>query len=406
LWAHRIAVAAGAVFAASYTVIAIGRLPGFYLDRAGAALLGGALMVGFGVLPLDRALRAIDFNTIVLLLGVMIVVGNLRLSGCFRLVTKWVMIRARHPFVLLAAVILTAGFFSAFLFNDTICLALTPLVLDLVVRLRRDPVPYLLAVAMASNVGSVATITGNPQNIMIGSFSAIPYTAFAAALTPVAAIGLVLTFALISAFHRTEFWSEAAPDATPMPAHIHQPLMLKSVLMVIAMMAGFLAGQPPAKVALVAGAVLLITRRVRSERIYREIDWPLLLMFGGLFVVVAGFEHALLSPALIAEIGRQRLYQMPVLALVTAVLSNLVSNVPAVLVLKPFVMALPDPRRAWLVVAMAATLAGNLTILGSVANLIVVERAAGRGVAIAFWQYFRVGAPLTVLTIAVGLWWL
>jgi Na+/H+ antiporter NhaD/arsenite permease-like protein len=406
LWAHRIAVAAGAVFAASYTVIAIGRLPGFYLDRAGAALLGGALMVGFGVLPLDRALRAIDFNTIVLLLGVMIVVGNLRLSGFFRLVTKWVMIRARHPFVLLAAVILTAGFFSAFLVNDTICLALTPLVLDLVVRLRRDPVPYLLAVAMASNVGSVATITGNPQNIMIGSFSAIPYTAFAAALTPVAAIGLVLTFALISAFHRTEFWSEAAPDATPMPAHIHQPLMLKSVLMVIAMMAGFLAGQPPAKVALVAGAVLLITRRVRSERIYREIDWPLLLMFGGLFVVVAGFEHALLSPALIAEIGRQRLYQMPVLALVTAVLSNLVSNVPAVLVLKPFVMALPDPRRAWLVVAMAATLAGNLTILGSVANLIVVERAAGRGVAIAFWQYFRVGAPLTVLTIAVGLWWL
>jgi Na+/H+ antiporter NhaD/arsenite permease-like protein len=336
----------------------------------------------------------------------MIVVGNLRLSGFFRLVAKWVMIRARHPLVLLAAVILTAGFFSAFLVNDTICLALTPLVLDLVVRLRRDPVPYLLAVAMASNIGSVATITGNPQNIMIGSFSAIPYTAFAAALTPVAVIGLLLTFALIAAFHRTEFWSEAVPGAAPAPAHIYRPLMIKSVLVTIAMMAGFLTGQPPAKVALVAGAVLLVTRAVRSERIYREIDWPLLLMFAGLFVVVAGFEHALLSPAVIAEIGRQRLDNMPVLALVTAVLSNLVSNVPAVLVLKPFVMALPDPRHAWLVVAMAATLAGNLTILGSVANLIVVQRAARRGVAIAFWQYFRVGAPLTVLTIAVGLWWL
>ena len=132
------------------------------------------------MLPLDRALRAIDFDTIALLLGMMIVVGNLRLSGFFRLVTNWVVTRARHPLLLLAAVIVTSGFFSAFLVNDTICLALTPLVLDLVVRLRRDPVPYLLAVAMASNVGSVATITGNPQNIMIGSFSRIPYGAFAA----------------------------------------------------------------------------------------------------------------------------------------------------------------------------------------------------------------------------------
>ena len=154
------------------------------------------------MLPLDRALRAIDFDTIALLLGMMIVVGNLRLSGFFRLVTNWVVTRARHPLVLLAAVILTSGFFSAFLVNDTICLALTPLVIDLVMRLRRDPVPYLLAVAMASNVGSVATITGNPQNIMIGSFSGISYGAFAAALTPVAAIGLVLTFGLIALFHR------------------------------------------------------------------------------------------------------------------------------------------------------------------------------------------------------------
>jgi Na+/H+ antiporter NhaD/arsenite permease-like protein len=171
-------------------------------------------------------------------------------------------------------------------------------------------------------------------------------------------------------------------------------------------MAGFFAGQPPPKVALVAGAVLLVTRTVRTEKIYREIDWPLLLMFAGLFVVVAGFEQALLSPAIVAEIGRQHLDRMPILALVTAVLSNLVSNVPAVLVLKPFVTALPDPRHAWLVVAMAATLAGNLTILGSVANLIVVQRAARRNVVVAFWQYLRVGAPLTVLTILVGLLWL
>jgi Na+/H+ antiporter NhaD/arsenite permease-like protein len=150
----------------------------------------------------------------------------------------------------------------------------------------------------------------------------------------------------------------------------------------------------------------LVTRTVRSEKIYREIDWPLLLMFAGLFVVVAGFENGLLSPAVTAAIGRQNLAHTPLLALVTALLSNLVSNVPAVMVLKPFIVALPDPRRAWLVVAMSATLAGNLTIFGSVANLIVIQRAARRGVFVGFRQHLRVGAPLTAATILVGLLWL
>ena len=398
--------AAVAIFAATYIVIAIGKLPGFYLDRAGAALLGASLMVGVGVLSLDEALRSIDFDTIALLLGMMIVVGNLRLSGFFRLVNNWVVIRARHPLLLLAAVIVTSGFFSAFLVNDTICLALTPLVLDLVIRLRRDPVPYLLAVAMASNIGSVATLTGNPQNIMIGSFSRIAYGTFAASLSPVAAIGLAVAFALIALFHRAEFRTRERLHGAPAPAHAYRPLAVKSALVTLAMTAGFFAGLEPARLALVAGSLLLVTRAVRSRKIYREIDWPLLLMFIGLFIVVSGFEKAMLSPRIVAAIGRQHLDRMPVLAVATAVLSNLVSNVPAVLVLKPFVMALPDPRRAWLVAAMAATLAGNLTLLGSVANLIVVQRAAERGVGIGFWQYFRVGAPVTVLTILVGLWWL
>ncbi len=398
--------AAALIFAGTYIVIAIGKVPGLYLDRAGAALLGASLMVGLGVLSLDTALRAIDFGTIALLLGMMIVVGNLRLSGFFRLATNWVVTRARHPLLLLAAVIATSGFFSAFLVNDTICLALTPLVLDLVLRLRRDPVPYLLAVAMASNIGGVATITGNPQNIVIGSVSGIAYGSFAAALAPVAAIGLGVTFALIALLHPGEFLVRQELHAARMPAHAHRPLAIKAAIVALLMMAGFFAGIAPARLALVAGAVLLVTRAVKSGKIYREIDWPLLLLFAGLFIVVAGFEKSLLSPRMIAAIGRQQLDRAPVLALVTAALSNLVSNVPAVLVLQPFVGALPDPRRAWLIMAMAATLAGNLTILGSVANLIVVERAAKRGVTIGFWQYFRVGAPLTVLTILAGLWWL
>ena len=165
-------------------------------------------------------------------------------------------------------------------------------------------------------------------------------------------------------------------------------------------------GQPVAKVAIVGGAVLLFNRRVKADKVYREIDWPLLLMFAGLFIVVTGLETTVLTPEMIAAVGRLRLETVPVLATVTAGLSNLLSNVPAVLVLKPFVASVQNPQRAWLVIAMASTLAGNFTLVGSVANLIVAQRAQARGVTIGFWPYFKVGAPLTVLTIMLGMWWL
>jgi di/tricarboxylate transporter len=173
-------VAAAAVFAASYLALAVGRVPGLAIDRAGVALVGACLMVAGGALPLAEAYKAVDLDTLTLLLGMMIVVANLRLSGFFAQASGWVMRRARYPLALLAAVTAVAGVFSAFLVNDAICLVLAPLVLELTLSLRRNPVPYLLAVAMASNIGSTATITGNPQNMMIGSFSQIPYAQFTA----------------------------------------------------------------------------------------------------------------------------------------------------------------------------------------------------------------------------------
>jgi len=399
-------MAAVLIFVSTYAVIAIGKLPGFYLDRAGAALLGASLMAATGLLSLDDAYRAIDVDTIALLLGMMIVVANVRLSGFFCLVNNWMTMRARHPLLLLAAVTLVSGFFSAFLVNDAICLVVAPLVLDCVTRLRRNPVPYLLAVAMASNVGSTATITGNPQNILIGSFSQIPYAAFSAALWPVAAAGLVLTVLLIAVFFPGEFWTRERLRGQPESVRLHQPLMMKSLVVVLAMVTAYFASQPPAKVALIAGSVLLMTRRVKSEKVYQQIDWPLLLMFMGLFVVVAGFEKSVLTPEAIRAVGSLHLDQIPILSVITVGLSNLVSNVPAVLVLKPFVANLPDPQRVWLTVAMSSTLAGNLTLVGSVANLIVVQVARARGVTIGFWEYAKVGAPLTVLTLLIGVLWL
>jgi Na+/H+ antiporter NhaD/arsenite permease-like protein len=312
----------------------------------------------------------------------------------------------RHPLGLLVAVVLASGVLSAFLVNDAICLVMTPLVLDVVGRVKRNPIPYLLAIAMASNIGSVATITGNPQNIIIGSLSGISYTAFTMALAPVAAFGLLATLILIAAVYRREFLTRELLPATTVPAHYHAPLMIKTVLVVAVMVVMFFLGQPVAKVAIIGGAFLLLTRRVSPQKIYREIDWPLLIMFVGLFIVVAGLEKTAITPHLSTLVGALHLDNAAALGVITAVLSNIVSNVPAVLVLKPFVTQLHDPQRAWLVVAMSATLAGNFTLVGSVANLIVAQRAKTRGVELDFRSYFLIGAPLTVLTIAVGLIWL
>ena len=394
------------IFLATYTVVALGKIPLYRIDRAGAALLGGSLMVAVGVLSLDDAYRAIDLNTITLLLGMMIVVANLRVSGFFRLVNGWIVSHVRHPLGLLTAVVLASGLLSAFLVNDTICLVMTPLVLDVVGRLKRNPVPYLLAIAMSSNIGSVATITGNPQNIIIGSLSGIPYSTFTATLAPVAAFGLLATWLLIAAVYRREFFTHEPLPHEPAPVPVHKPLMIKCVLVVAVMIALFFLGQPVAKVAIIGGSFLLLTRRVSPQKIYQEIDWPLLVMFVGLFVVVAGLEKTAIAPNLPALLGSLHLDNAVWLGTATAVLSNIVSNVPAVLVLKPFIVELHDPQRAWLIVAMTSTLAGNFTLVGSVANLIVAQRAKAHGVDLDFWSYLVIGAPLTVITIVAGLFWL
>ena len=394
-------MAAILIFLGVYAVLAIGHLPGFRVDRTGACIIGASLMIAFGVLDLREAYAAIDYDTIILLFGVMIVVANLRLSGFFSAVAEFVVEHAHRPILLLAAIVFVAGFFSAFFVNDTMCLVLTPLVLEITRQLRRNPAPYLLAIAMAANAGSVATITGNPQNMMIGSFSGIPYRSFAAALSPVAAASLVLTVAVIAAAYHREFRLQERVSIERRPMRVNRPLLWKSLAASAGMLVFFFAGWPVPKVALIAGALLLVTRRVKPERIYHEIDWSLLVLFIGLFIVVAGFEKTPVPADLFRAAQPYHLERISVLSATAAILSNIVSNVPAVLVFKPFVAQVGDPGRTWLTLAMSTTLAGNLTILGSVANLIVIQKAR-HAIKIGFWEYFRVGAPLAVLTIAVG----
>jgi Na+/H+ antiporter NhaD/arsenite permease-like protein len=394
------------IFAITYVVLAIGRLPGFRIDRTGAAIIGASFMVGVNALSLEQAYRAINFDTIILLFGMMIVVANLQLSGFFALMAERVVELAHSPLLLLIAIVAVSGIFSAFFVNDTMCLVLTPLVLEIAGTLHRNPVPYLLAVAMAANVGSVATITGNPQNMMIGSFSGIPYRHFLAVLGPVAVAGLVLVVAAVYLSYRREFVTGSGQVLVEKrPVRVDRGLMWKSLAIALGMIAMFFVGWPVPKVAMVAGALLLITRRVRPELVYQRIDWPLMVMFAGLFIVIAGVEKTSLETGLAALVGRLHLDNIYLLSGITALLSNLVSNVPAVLVFQPFIGHMHHPGRAWLVLAMASTLAGNLTVVGSVANLIVIQQARDK-VHIGFWEYFRVGAPLSVATILAGAAWI
>jgi len=396
------------IFGLTYLALAVGKIPGLRIDRSGIALVGAAAMLAFGVLDLHEAARAVDYETLLLLFGMMVVVAYLRLSGFFAAATEQIAARFSSPKALLAVTIGLSGVLSAFLVNDVVCVSLTPLVLDLTRRLKRPPIPYLVGLATASNVGSVATITGNPQNIIIGSLSHIPYLRFAARLAPVAAVGLVLTYIVVAVVYRSSLGgSEATPgDDLPEP-RVHRGLMLKSVGVTIVTVGLFFAGYPIALVALAAAGVLLLDR-VRPEKVYESIDWPLLVMFAGLFVVVHAFEatvvrtwgierwHALLDSPVVAVSG------------LSVVLSNLVSNVPAVLLFKPLMAAMSAAHReqAWLALAMSSTLAGNLTVLGSVANLIVVESARRSGTKLGFVEYLKVGVPLTVLTTLVGVAWL
>jgi Na+/H+ antiporter NhaD/arsenite permease-like protein len=332
----------------------------------------------------------------------MIVAAYLRLSGFFSLVTLAAVRQARTPSGLLAALIGAAGVLSALFVNDVVCLVLAPLVVGVTRRLALPPVPYLIALATAANVGSVATLTGNPQNMLVGSFSNLGYRGFLLREGPIALLGLGCVFVVVWTVYRRQLPAAFVADDARRRIHVHYPLMLKTVLAVGVMLIAFLAGVPIALVAIAGAAYTLFTRRVKPEKVYREVNWQLLVLFVGLFVLTGGFERSGLVEDLIRAAGALGLDRPAMLTAITALISNLVSNVPAVLLLKPIVPTLGEPERGWLILAMASTLAGNLTLLGSVANLIVVEAARAARIEIGFLEYCRVGVPLTVLTLVLG----
>jgi Na+/H+ antiporter NhaD/arsenite permease-like protein len=398
-------LAAYAIFLCSYLVFALGKFPGMKIDRPGAAIIGAVLMVAVRAVRPADALRFIDFGTIVLLFSMMLLVAYLHLDGFFDWVTEWIVARIK-PRHLLPAIIFLSGTFSAFFVNDIICLMMVPFTLKVTRRMGLRPTPYLLAVATASNIGSVATITGNPQNMLIGSFSGIHYRTFLMHLGPVAVAGTLLDWLALWLIYTRREIPAAASAAVPIDhVRVTRGNLFKAGAVILLVLAGFLAGLPPAQVAAVGAALMLITRTHEPRLVYDEVDWGLLVFFVGLFLIVGGAENIGLTSRLLEFGGHWNLQNAPTFTMVTAALSNIVSNVPAVMLLKSVVPRFANPQQGWLMLAMASTLAGNLTITGSVANIIVVERAKPE-VRITFGEYLRAGVPITIVTLAFGWLWL
>jgi len=392
------------VFVLVYLGMVLGGLPGLAIDRTGIALAGAIVLIASGRVGLDEAWRAIDVPTMALLVGLMVVSAQLRLGGFYGLVTRRLATRETSPQALLGVLVAVVGVLSAVLVNDIVCLAMAPVLVEVCARRRLDPAPFLLALACAANVGSAATLIGNPQNMLIGQALGLSFAGYLRDASVPTVLGLVVTWLVIRRSTAGRWSREVASPHVP-EVRFDRWQSAKGLLVLGAVVALFLATSLPRElVALAAAGILLLSRRTASRDTLGLIDGQLLLLFMGLFVV----NHALAATGAPARAldalasGGVDLRTPAWLFGVTAVLSNLVSNVPAVMLLLP---AATHPL-AGPVLALASTLAGNLIVVGSIANIIVVEQGARLGVPIDWRRHARVGVPITLATLAIAAGWL
>ena len=393
-----------AVFGLVYLGMILGGLPFLQLDRTGIALLGAIAVIGSEALSVDEAAQAIHLPTLILLFAFMVVSAQMRLGGFYTWVTRRLAALPIEPPLLLGALIVAVAGLSAVFSNDVVCLAVAPVLIDACEQRRLDPVPYLLALACAANIGSAATLIGNPQNMLIGQTLALSFAGYAAeAATPVL-IGLVVTWGLIAA-HTRGRWRAAGQAVHAVERRDDSETLdrwqtAKGLAVALLILLSFLFTSWPRDVVALTGAgVLLMSRKLHSSKMLGLVDWELLILFMGLFVVNGALQKTGLPAEAVAALAAAGLplAQPGPLFGATFVLSNIVSNVPAVMLLLPVAQhALAGP-----LLALVSTFAGNLFIVGSIANIIVVDAAARRGVRIDWRRHARIGVPVTLATLAV-----
>lgn len=408
------------VFLLTYAGIALGGVPGLALDRTGIALLGAIAMLAIGAVTLAEAVAAVDVPTLLLLYGLMVVSAQLQLNGFYVRAADLLARAAATPRRFLLGVMAVSAGLSALLVNDVVCLVFTPVVIAVARQTRRSPVPFLLGLACASNIGSAATLIGNPQNMLIGQVGRLAFDRFLYWCAPPAVAALAAAYGVLTWVYRREFRcaSAASPAAvaasgsvTPGAAawaadgHYNAIGAAKGALAALLLVVLFFTPIPREIAAMTVAGGILVSRSLDTRRILARVDWHLMTLFIGLFVVVHALEQTGLPARWVGGMAAAGWHlEAPVpLTLITATLSNLVSNVPAALLLVRFLPA--DQPATWYLLALTSTLAGNLITLGSIANLIVLEQARLHGVPIRFGEHARVGVPVTLISLTIAVLW-
>lgn len=384
------------------------------IDRPSAAFFGAVAMVLFGVVSFDEAIKAIDFNTIALLLGMMIIISTLELDGFFSLIASKTMSYSKTPLHLLVILTLVTGIASAFLVNDAVVLLFTPVIILICRSAKLNPMPYLIAEILASNVGSAMTITGNPQNMLIGINSGISYGQFILTLLPVSILGLFIIVVIVKRIYHEDFkQGHVGTIVLPVEGLNHDSLfeynfksMRTSVpifgLVVLLFFFSRPLGLSIPMIALLGASLVLIVGRIKPSKVIRQVDWVLLLFFACLFIVVHGVEKVGVMDRLVNSVSLHE-NAAGILGIhgISLVLSQIVSNVPFTVVMLP-VMKNAHSETLWLALASASTLAGNATIIGAMANLIVIESAEKHGIKIRFWEFLKAGMLVTLATLVIS----
>lgn len=395
------------IFIITYVGIIFTRLPGINIDRPSAAFFGAVAMIVFGVLGFEEAILAVDYNTIALLLGMMIIISTLQLDGFFSLIAHKTLAWSRTPLRLLVIITFVSGIASAFLVNDAVVLLFTPVIIAICRASSLNPVPFLIAEILSSNIGSVMTITGNPQNMLIGISSGIDYATFFFRLLPVSLAGMAMVVLVVRMFYRSHFNHGAVISVE---TH-HFPYLYASMKYSVPVFAGviilFFLGKlfsiSIPVIALAGASLILVFGKVRPSEVIKNVDWVLLLFFASLFIVVegavkAGLMDRFLQPdGLTGDMGG--ILKLHGLSLF---MSQVVSNVPYTVMMLPVLKPLSSDI-LWLTLASASTLAGNATIIGAMANLIVIESAEKENVKIGFREFFKIGIIATLLSFLISI---
>lgn len=393
------------IFALTYIGIIFTKLPRLNIDRPTAAFVGAVAMLCFGVVSLQEAVSFIDFNTIFLLLGMMLMISVLKADGFFDAAASKILLFATSRFKLLVYTVFITGIASAFLVNDAVVLIFTPIIISVCIGSGLNPLPYLMAEILASNAGSLMTMTGNPQNMLIGINSGMTYSEFMLHLLPISMLGMLIIVAVIRFVYRKDFSDKTSLKHESMQTTLKKPKLTSAViflLLTIAFFLGKILNLPLCVLALAASSLAILLSDHKPAELMKEVDWVLLLFFASLFIVVGAVGHTGVLDFMFKLPLQDDLAGILSIHGISIVMSQILSNVPYTVLMLPLLQT-ADSQTLWLTFASASTLAGNATILGAMANIIVIESADKLGVKISFREFFKSGILVTLATYAISL---